>query len=415
MPLSPRPEQLLAAILSSSEDGLLSFSLDGTVQTWSRGAERLYGYTFNEMVKQPFARLLPFREIPAHALLLRDARCGNFSRQTTAERVHKDGSPIHITLQRTAIRNEQGEVIEVMEIGRTLECSDAVRHQGQLRSLLEQMPAVLWTTDRNLRITSNWGSVLQSGLCPGDVVGQTIQEYLKCEDARTVPVEQHAEALRGLSTQFEYRHKNRDFEIHLGPFRAPGGEIIGCIGAGIDITERKRQETEIHYQATHDGLTGLANYRQFVHALEREVGRAERSNRTFAVLLLDLDDLKYINDRFGHLAGNRALQRLADVMREQCRSTDLAVRYGGDEFALLLIEADPGMARRVADRIEGALKNDLEQPRLNVSIGIGIYPEDGRAGQQLLAAADRHLYSRKKAPRGHGVTSPDFSHVNQRV
>jgi diguanylate cyclase (GGDEF)-like protein/PAS domain S-box-containing protein len=269
--------------------------------------------------------------------------------------------------------------------------------------VLEQMPAVLWTTDRSLRITSNWGSVLQSGLRPGDLVGQKIHEYLRFTDANATPVTQHAEALRGISTQFEYRHKNRDFEIHLGPFRAPDGEIIGCIGVGIDITERKRQQTEVHYQATHDALTGLANYRQFVGALEREVGRAERSNRSFAVLLLDLDDLKCVNDRFGHLAGNRALQRLADVMRAQCRSTDLAVRYGGDEFALLLIEADRGMARQVAGRVEKALRSDREVPALNVSIGVGIYPDDGRTGEQLLEAADHHLYNRKKITRAHSV------------
>jgi diguanylate cyclase (GGDEF)-like protein/PAS domain S-box-containing protein len=406
MPLSPRPEQLLAAILSCSEDGLLSFSVDGVVVTWSRGAEKLYGYSQNEVAGQPLARILPLDEIPKHTRLLREARLGFFPRQATGERLRKDGSKIRVGLRHAELKNDEGEVVGLVESAQVLGCDRlGPPLEGPLRPLLEQMPAIVWTTDRELRITSNWGSALQSGLRPGQLVGQSIHDYLKCEDAHAAPVAQHAEALRGIFTQFEFRHKNRDLEIHLGPFRGADGEIIGCIGAGIDITERKRQEDQIHYQATHDALTGLANYREFIDALEREVRRADRSNSSFAVLLLDLDDLKRINDRLGHLAGNRGLQRLAEVMREHCRSTDVAARYGGDEFALLLIDADPGMARQVAGRVEGALRNANDDPQLTVSIGIGVYPDDGRTGQQLLEAADQHLYHRKKSARGQGVAA----------
>ena len=203
-----------------------------------------------------------------------------------------------------------------------------------------------------------------------------------------------------MSSQFEYKRNNRTFEIHLEPLRSSCGEIIGCIGAGLDITERKKNEEKVHYQATHDALTGLANYREFLDSLEREIRRGERSNRSFAVLLLDLDELKLINDRFGHLAGNRALKRLSEVMKEQCRSTDLAARYGGDEFAVLLVDGDPGMARQIAGRIEHALGARREEPRLSVSIGISIFPDDGRSVQDLLEAADRELYQRKRGTRG---------------
>jgi diguanylate cyclase (GGDEF)-like protein len=279
--------------------------------------------------------------------------------------------------------------------------------EAQLPLLLEQMPAVLWTTDRTLRFTSNWGvGLVEAKIKPGELVGQTIHEYLKCQDPHAAPVAQHTQALNGLSSHFEYRHNNRAFEIHLGPLRAPSGEIVGCIGAGIDITDRKKNEDQIRYQATHDALTGLANYRGFVDTLEREVRRAERIHHSFAVLLLDLNELKRINDRFGHLAGDRALKRLSDLIQEHCRATDVAARYGGDEFAVVLIDADPGMARQIADRVEHALRSEKEQPALSVSIGIGVYPDDGRTVQGLLEAADQHLYKRKKAFRSQSVATP---------
>jgi diguanylate cyclase (GGDEF)-like protein len=166
---------------------------------------------------------------------------------------------------------------------------------------------------------------------------------------------------------------------------------------GIDITDRRKNEEQALYQARHDGLTGLANYREFMDRLEREVHRAERSNHSFTLLLLDLNGLKRINDLRGHLAGNHALKRLAAVMNEHCRSTDLAVRYGGDEFAVVLIDSDKGMAEQVAQRIQAGLRADKEEPSLSVSIGIAIYPDHGRTAAELIEAADRQLYKYKRA------------------
>src|SRR5712664_4378766 len=396
-----RPEYVLAAILSSAEDGLLSFSVDGTIHSWSRGAEQLYGYAAAEITGQPVNMHLPIYEIPAYEQFLRAAKDGTLACCENTERLRKDGSRIRVALKRAAVRDETGSVMGILETASAEGLHAQSRAaEGHLPSLLEQMPAILWTTDQNLRIISSWGAgFCRSKVKASELVGRTLYDYLKCQDPHAAPIAQHAEALRGVSTYFEYRHGKRHFGVHLSPLRAASGEIQGCVGAGIDITERKKSEEQIRYQATHDALTGLANYREFMDTLDHEVRRAERSNHLFALLLLDLDDLKAINDKYGHLAGNRALKRLSDVITDQCRATDLAARYGGDEFAVVLIDADPGMANRIAERVERAFRDGQERPPLTVSIGVSIYPEDGRTAAQLLEAADRHLYKRKKAAR----------------
>lgn len=269
-----------------------------------------------------------------------------------------------------------------------------------LRSIIEQMPGLHWTTDRNLRITANWGIDLASArIPPKGVVGLSVWEFLSCTDPHTTPIAEHFEALRGFSAQFEYCWKNRIWEIRLEPLRAPSGKISGCLGSGMDITSRKKNEEQAIYQSRHDALTGLANYREFMDRLEHEVRRAERSDNSFSLLLLDLDGLKRINDLHGHLTGNRALQRLAAVVNQHSRSTDLAARYGGDEFAIVMIDSDKVMADQVAHRIVNGLHTDQGTPSISVSIGIGIYPEDGRTAPELIEAADRQLFKYKRTDR----------------
>jgi diguanylate cyclase (GGDEF)-like protein/PAS domain S-box-containing protein len=406
MPNHPPCELLFAANLESAEDAIFSVALDGAIQTWSPGAERLYGYASSEMIGKPLTSLLPLYEVPVFESLLSRARHGEICCTDNTERLHKNGSWIWVTVNRALLRNGNGEIAGVLERAKPLRNCGSAATETQLRLLVEQMPVVLWTTDQGLRITSNWGLGLRfSRIRPDRLIGRTMLEYLKCEDPQATPIRQHYDALRGVSSRFEYRRGNRVFDIHLEPLRSACGEIIGCIGVGLDITERKKTEEQIRYQATHDALTGLANYRDFFNSLEQEVRRVERSRHSFALLLLDLDDLKEINDRLGHPAGNRALKRLAQVMQEHCRSIDVAARYGGDEFAVILIDSDLGMAEHVAERIEACLRNDPEEPSLRVSIGIGVYPEDGRTAQDLLEAADRRLYRRKRSSRHRVATA----------
>jgi diguanylate cyclase (GGDEF)-like protein len=164
---------------------------------------------------------------------------------------------------------------------------------------------------------------------------------------------------------------------------------------GGALVDNARLFEQVRHMAVSDALTGLANYRRLVDVLENEIGRSRRTGRSFAVLLLDLDGLKAINDRYGHLVGSRAICRLGNVLRVHCRQMDTAARYGGDEFALVLPEASREAAAAVAQRICERLATDGEKPQVTVSAGAAIFPQDGETIEKLLVAADRALYRHK--------------------
>ena len=186
-------------------------------------------------------------------------------------------------------------------------------------------------------------------------------------------------------------------EIGLNPIETEEGVLV--LSAIVDITARKAAEEEIRRLATSDPLTGLANYRRLVDVLDAERKRSDRSQKEFAVLLLDMDGLKKLNDRHGHMTGSRALCRMANVLRVHCRDIDTAVRFGGDEFALVLPETGESEAREVARRIGERLKNDGEKPAISASIGAAVYPRHGQTVDALLGAADRDLYAMKRRPQ----------------
>jgi len=163
----------------------------------------------------------------------------------------------------------------------------------------------------------------------------------------------------------------------------------------VDISEQRALEGRLRYQASSDSLTGLANHRHLVEALQVEIGRSMRTGRELSLVMLDLDSLKLINDQFGHATGDRALCRLAQIMKECSRSIDTAARHGGDEFALVLPETCPTAALLVAQRICECLGKDREEPLLSVSVGISSYPRHASTIETLLHAADKALYAMK--------------------
>ena len=174
------------------------------------------------------------------------------------------------------------------------------------------------------------------------------------------------------------------------------------------VSERQEVEKQLRHLSVSDPLTGIANYRQLIDRLQAEIERSERTARSFAVLFVDLDGLKEINDRHGHLVGNRALCRVVEGLRLSCRAIDIPARFGGDEFAVLLPETDEAEAWQVGRRVSELLARESETPSISVSLGVAIYPQNGETAEALLGAADRSLYDMKSrsAKKGSGSGAP---------
>lgn len=203
----------------------------------------------------------------------------------------------------------------------------------------------------------------------------------ECASELAVPLVSHGETLGTLDLQSTTTNAFGESDL------AVLGAVAPSIAAAIEVStlhERLRDA------ALTDGLTGLANFRGFTHSLHQEVARGKRYKHPFCLIMLDVDGLKGINDREGHLAGDAALRSVATDLRVVLRGTDILARYGGDEFAVLLTQTTRQQAETTMRRLRGWTE-------ISVSYGVAEFPSDGEDAPALLAAADRALYRAKRA------------------
>jgi len=169
------------------------------------------------------------------------------------------------------------------------------------------------------------------------------------------------------------------------------------------LRERDSQ-SELEKLSLTDSLTGLYNRRHLMGTLASEVQRSRRLRRSFSVLLADVDKFKQYNDTHGHLAGDAALVKIAEVFRRTTRAVDCVARYGGEEFVVMLLEANMATAALVGERIRARVaEQDLGLGSLTVSIGLAEYPDGGETPEELIATADAAMYEAKGAGRNRVV------------
>jgi diguanylate cyclase (GGDEF)-like protein/PAS domain S-box-containing protein len=324
------------------------------------------------------------------------------------------------------VRSAGGEIVKW--IGTVTDIDDQRRLEGSLRdakrqtaeslSLLETLqssaPVGLAFVDRDFRqVRINEAFAATSGIPVEQQLGRTVAEVLPEPWPELEPVYRRVletgEAVVNHETSGELRgdpgHVHTSL-TSLYPVRLEG-EIIGIGVVVVDITERKAMELELKCLSEHDPLTGLYNRRQLFIELERTLRYTARYRHNSAVLMLDVDNFKWINDSHGHAAGDQLLKSIAQVLAGRLRATDIVARVGGDEFAVILPEATSDQAITVALQLRAVLRERTSGPPVHVSIGIAPFGHsEQRTADEILTAADMAMY-RAKATGGDQATVYD--------
>lgn len=278
----------------------------------------------------------------------------------------------------------------------------------ELRLFADNVPAMTVSFDENLRCRfANKRYAEFFGFNPADMIGKHLNEIV--EEGGYREVEGYfVQVLQGRPVTYQRTRKlpngeTRYLEVKLLPHIGEGGQAIGCFVVTTDITDHKLVEERIQRVAHHDSLTGLPNRLLFNDRLQQAVSLAKRDSRQFALLYLDLDGFKQVNDSLGHTAGDELLQAVAVRIRLQVRESDTVARIGGDEFTVILSDvARPEEAEIVARKIIAALAKpfqpDSQQRSVEIgsSIGIAIYPSNAGDADALVRAADSAMYNAKQ-------------------
>jgi polar amino acid transport system substrate-binding protein len=306
------------------------------------------------------------------------------------------------------IPEEKGrKTLRPIEGGRPRTEEPLQRPEERYRMIVGHAPIILFAINSQGIFTLSEGKGLEVlGLKPGEVVGQSVFKVYRDEPAILDNV---LRALAGEAVEdcVEIHFgpgAGRIFETRYTPLRDERGHVTGLIGVATDITTRKQAEEKLQYLAYHDPLTGLPNRLLLDDRLKIALSRARRHGETLALLLIDLDRFKAINDSWGHGIGDKVIKEAAYRIKRRLREEDTVARLGGDEFVLVLPQVGKAenvvrIVERIREELKPAFRLIGQEVCLTASVGIAIYPDDGKDPEVLFKKADAALYRAKEEGR----------------
>ena len=333
--------------------------------------------------------------------------------------IHRDGTVFHVWDRDVVVRDDEGNPLFTQ--GVVLDITPLRTVQAELRAerdraqrYLDVASVTLLALDLDGRVTmlNRTGHAL-FGYPDGELIG--VDYFATCLPADS------AERLRAafssrlpaddIDAEAEIEIACRDGSTRLVIWRTnvlrDAGRPVGLLCSGTDITDRRRAQEQIAHMAYHDSLTGLPNRAMLREHLDLALARATRNGDSVALLYVDLDDFKLVNDGLGHAAGDELLQTMAARLRARLREEDLLAREGGDEFLVVLADLDDdpevralSVGEGLIDALRAPLRLSDTEFEVNGSVGVSIFPRDASDAEGLLAHADSAMYEAKAAGRG---------------
>ena len=383
----------------------------------NRALCEMTGFSQRELLARDFQSITHPDDRPNDRRAFQRMLDGDLDSHKTEKRyVRAGGETISVLLNVSAVRDSDGSVHQFF--AQTQDITERKWAEQELESSLSLLRATLESTADGILVVDTEGRIAsfnteytrmwripESITATGDDDRALthVMDQLKDPDAFLRKVRELYSSPEAESYDVLEFKDGRVFERYSRP-QLLNGECIGRVWSFRDITDRKIFELELQHLADHDALTGLFNRRRFDEELEREVARAARYGETGALLVLDLDNFKYVNDSMGHPAGDQVVMSIATLLRKRLRETDVIARLGGDEFAVLLSHTSPSGAREVAESLLRAIRDQGavvggRPVRVTTSLGVALFQEDSTTAQELLAAADLALYEAKDGGR----------------
>ncbi|QCF26777.1 diguanylate cyclase [Hydrocarboniclastica marina] len=401
-------------LLESAADGIIICQLDGTILRVNRELERIFGYSRAELRNRNVKELIPERYRAKHDIYQQGYVAEPKSRQmgidAAVSGLSKSGReiPLEISLSPSTLGDETRVIAVIRD---ATERERAAADKARLVAILDATPdvTVTFTADGEMVYLNPAGRELVGLQAKDSLKGLRLEDML-APDSHVLLYEQAvpmALELGSWSGEMMIRdHGGHDIAVSQSimahPCQAEEPQYLSLIARDISVS--KKQQQELTHRATHDALTGLANRMLFEDRLDQALLRADRSRTLVAVLFIDLDNFKPVNDTLGHAVGDRLLKELAQSLKDQLRSGDTKARLGGDEFAVILeglesAEAAQEVVEELTRALNRSVRLDGHELLVTTSIGVSLYPDDAATAETLLLTADAAMYEAKAAGR----------------
>ncbi|MDZ7661371.1 EAL domain-containing protein [Thiohalophilus sp.] len=388
-------ESHVHAIVDHAAEGIIVINDQHAIETFNPAAEKLFGFNSQEIRGKSLDWLLPDFILPRDEASLP-------RKELEVEGRHRTGYAIPMSMRISLMHNDERIYYTclIADISARKAAEQMLLDaEARYRNLVETAHDLVWSMDREGRWTYLNDAVSRIyGYQAKEMLFRYYQDFQAPESEQRdktaiARVMEGQELLHYETVHLDKDGQRRHISFNAKPQWGENGEVVSIMGTARDISAQKAFEQELTYQAQHDTLTGLYNRNYFQRELERTLSRIYRSGISCALLYLDLDQFKYINDTLGHATGDRLLLECSEMLQEHTREADLLARFGGDEFTLLLDNVDPPTVLRVAENIRLLFENYrfMEAGKafnITCSIGIAMLTHQSLSEDEVLSHAD---------------------------